>query len=371
MTSDGRRRAVPLLVKRLLLSLGAILLALLVLEGVFRLAGTDDPYPPPRSDVVIPLPGCTGKTVRFGFIPLARIRSTYPDNPRGYFDAGNAIDHDFNSVGWRDTEHAERKPKDTYRILGLGDSYLYGQGVRFEDVCLTRLARRLAATSPRGIQVEAINAGMSGYNTADERDLLLERGLAYNPDLVIVHFVPNDVERHLLLFSEKPQVEFWVQYLSTYMEADRLSEYSMFWGWARQRYLRKTQAQAYIETSLANYAEDSAKWEFCREALTDMKRTCDRWGFKLLIVIFPFLCDLGDDYPFRPIHDQVSAHARQIGTHVLDLREHFRRREAPELWVHRVDPHPNEIAHGLAADAILDYLEEHASEFPGLPLGEP
>jgi hypothetical protein len=367
MTANGHRRAVPLLAKRLLLSLGSVFFALLVLECALRLAGTD-PYPPPRSDVVIPLRGCRGKAVRLGFIPLARIRSTYPDNPRGYFDAGNTIDHDFNSVGWRDTEHAEEKPKNTYRILGLGDSYLYGQGVRFEDICLTRLARRLTAASTRGIKTEAINAGLSGYNTANERDLLLQRGLAYDPDLVIVHFVPNDVERNLLLFSDKAQVEFWVQYLSTYMEPDRLSKYSTLWGWARQRYLRHTRAQAYIEESLTNYAKDGAKWGFCREALTDIRRTCDRWGLKLLIVIFPFLCDLGDDYPFRSIHEQVDVHCRQTGTHVLDLLEHFRGRDGAELWVHRVDPHPNEIAHWLAADAILDYLEEHASEFPGLPL---
>ncbi|MHC4339593.1 MAG: SGNH/GDSL hydrolase family protein [Planctomycetota bacterium] len=364
-----RRRAFPLLAKRLLLSLSSVLFALLVLECVFRLVHTDDLYPPPRKDVFIPLPGCPLTYVDFGFVPLARIRSTYPDNPRGYFDGGNAIDHDFNTAGWRDTEHAEKKPQGTYRILGLGDSFLFGQGVRFEDICLTRLARRLAARSPPGSTVEAINTGVFGFNTANERSLLRERGRAYDPDLVIVHFVPNDVERQLVLSSERPQVNFWIQHLPTSMEPDWLSQHSKLWGWARQRYLSHTQAQGYIESSLANYAASSAKWEFCRAALTEIKQICEREDCRLLIVIFPFFYDLDDDYPFQPIHDDVIAHCTQTGMHVLDLLEHFRGCEGPELWVHRVDPHPNEIAHRIAAEAMLEYFEEHASEFPGLPLG--
>ena len=147
------------MVKRLLLSLCSTLLVLMVLEIVARLVCEDDLYPPPREDVASPLPGCRGQPVPFGFIPLARIRSVYPDDPRGYFDEGNVIDHDFNRAGWRDTEHTLAKPPNTYRILGLGDSYLFGQGVRFEDICLARRSLRptlrrcpsvrSGATSPR------------------------------------------------------------------------------------------------------------------------------------------------------------------------------------------------------------------------------
>jgi lysophospholipase L1-like esterase len=359
-----------LLVKRLLLSLCSTLLVLMVLEIVARLVCEDDLYPPPREDVASPLPGCRGQHVPFGFIPLARISSVYPDDPRGYFDEGNVINHDFNSAGWRDREHTLAKPPNTYRILGLGDSYLYGQGVRFEDICLTRLGGRMAAEGRPGISIEAINAGLSGMNTANERDLLLERGLRYDPDLVIVHFVLNDVEPKLMLFSERPQVEFWIQYLSTYQEPDWLSEYSTLWGWARQRYLLLTRSNAYIDSCLENYFEDGSKWEFCRDALSDITRICRERDIGLLVVIFPFLCDLDDDYPFRRIHDQVSTHCDSTGVQVLDLFETFRGRDAQDLWVHRVDPHPNETAHRLAAEAIFDFLEEQASHFPGLPLGK-
>jgi hypothetical protein len=180
------------LLPNVLLSVAALIVAIVAAEVACRVVSIGPEYWSPRRDVAEPRGSF--ERVPFGFVPHAVIRSVYPSNPRGYFDAGNSIDHEFNSVGWRDMEHALEKPANTYRVLGLGDSYLYGQGVRYSDICLTRLQQLLQATSPPGITVETINTGISGFNTENERDSLAARGLQYEPDLVIVHFVLNDIE---------------------------------------------------------------------------------------------------------------------------------------------------------------------------------
>ncbi len=66
------------------------------------------------------------------------------------------VDHTHNSVGWRDREHDLEKPNGTVRILGLGDSYLWGQGVHLEDTLLARLEDRLDLEMV-DVRVEAIN----------------------------------------------------------------------------------------------------------------------------------------------------------------------------------------------------------------------
>ena len=198
---------------------------------------------------------------------------------------------------------------------------------------------------------------MSAFNTANERDLLKSRGLQYHPDLVIVHFVLNDVEPDI--FKEGPKVEFFEDYLALYQQPDRLSEYSRLWGWLRQRYLRSVLGRTYIEQSLNSYRSDASKFRQCFEALQDIQHICRKNNISLLVVIFPFFYDLDGSYPFLPIHEQIRKACHDAGIPVLDLLPFYRRYHGPELWVHPVDQHPNEIAHEIAARAMYDYLSGH------------
>ena len=323
----------------------------------FRMIGLQGSYMPPRQDSTYAVEGSTA--TQYGFFPNAIIRSYYPDNPRGYFNNQNAIDHQFNSAGYRDIEHSIFKPASKYRILGLGDSYLYGQGVKFDDICLTKLGKILQKSLLN--QVEVINTGISGYNTGNERDLLINRGLNYKPDMVIVHFVLNDVEQDLS--KSGPKVEFFNDYLSIYQKCDTLSRYSYLWGWIRQQYLRNIIGKRYIEYCINNYQKDNTRFQRCWNDLLDIQRVCEENDIKLLVVIFPFFYNLNLNYPFQVIHDQLSKSCIAAKIPILDLLPYFKSYQGPELWVHPVDQHPNEIAHYIAAKAISEYLLRNKHKF--------
>lgn len=100
-----------------------------------------------------------------------------------------AIRH--NSAGFRDREHSFAKPKDTYRILGLGDSFTYGEGNNFEETYLYLLENMLNGRI--GKPVEIIKAGQCRYFPGLERRLLENYGIKYSPDLILIQFSPNDV----------------------------------------------------------------------------------------------------------------------------------------------------------------------------------
>lgn len=338
----------------------SILITLLVCEGVFRAAGISGQYLEHRVDTLIPREGGPFKRVPHGFVPHSIMRSKYDTDPRGYFDEGCILDHRFNSVGWRDTEYTREKASGTYRVLGLGDSYTFGQGVRHDELCITLLEGLLRERYAH-LNIETINAGMSAYNTVNERDLLRKKGLSFNPDLVIVHFVPNDLEDDV--FRKGPKVVFYTDYIDTYMSEDFLSRYSHLWSWLRQNYLRSTRGKAYIEDSLRIFRENDEKWMLCQYALKDIQRLCRDNGVHLLVAIYPFFYGLDGDNPFQPIHDLMNAYCKQEGIHLIDLLEHYRSFHGPELWVHPTDQHPNEIAHRIAAEAIAGYLIDHADDF--------
>lgn len=280
------------------LAVCSVLLALAAVELGFRLLDIGGDYRTPHVHELLREPDGPKLLSLLGHVPLATIRTTYDANPRGYFDDGNSIDHVFNSAGWRDVEHMLLKPPETYRILGLGDSYLYGQGVRFEDVCLTKLGEELNDAGLDG-SIEVINTGISAMNTGHHLDVLAHRGWHYDPDLVILFFVLNDVE--IDLEAPGPKVEFFRNYTSLYLQPDWLCDHSNLWSWGRQRYLRSFRARRYIEECLASYRDDAQKWQACKSALHRIAQFCHRADYKLLVVIFPFFHELDGKYPFQPI----------------------------------------------------------------------
>ncbi len=98
-----------------------------------------------------------------------------------------------NKLGFRGPEVEIAKPKDTYRILMLGDSVVFGWGVNDAVTFSRRLERSLNEhDDPRTFEV--INTGHLLYDTQQQLALLRSEGVALKPDLVILVYVVNDIE---------------------------------------------------------------------------------------------------------------------------------------------------------------------------------
>ena len=98
-----------------------------------------------------------------------------------------------NSQGLRDFEYTVRKQPETFRIVGLGDSSLFGWGVAVEDSTLKVLERRLNEQGG-GQKFEVLNFAVPTYNTAQEVEVFVSKCLDFDPDLVILSFNTNDYD---------------------------------------------------------------------------------------------------------------------------------------------------------------------------------
>jgi lysophospholipase L1-like esterase len=92
-----------------------------------------------------------------------------------------------NSHGLRGPERTIPKPAGVFRVALVGDSVVEGIGLGQEDTIASQLDRLLAGRS-----IEVINAGVRGYNTQAEVELLRLRVVPYEPDVTIVVFTRND-----------------------------------------------------------------------------------------------------------------------------------------------------------------------------------
>ena len=98
-----------------------------------------------------------------------------------------AFHRSHNSEGLRSTrEFSHAKRKEVKRLLMIGDSYFWGYGVDDRQVLSELLQER------GGEAVEVINGAVTGYGTDQELLWLINRGLRYQPDVVILGFYPGN-----------------------------------------------------------------------------------------------------------------------------------------------------------------------------------
>jgi hypothetical protein len=81
------------------------------------------------------------------------------------------------------------KPKETYRVLVVGDSMTEGVGVAQDETFSALLERRFLAKGP----IEFINGGLGGTGVFEYGRLFLSWGVAYQVDALLVAVFANDV----------------------------------------------------------------------------------------------------------------------------------------------------------------------------------
>jgi len=331
----------------LALTLATLLVLGLLLEGgarlVLRPPGPQNFTSVPTSIAMRPdFPGA-----RFVLRPGATAVHQFPSDPHGYFDPGATLTYHTNALGFRGPETTIEKPPGTFRVVGLGDSFTFGSGVRREDTFLAELERRLNA-GLSGRRFEVLNLGVMGYDTEEEVALLYFRGIRLDPDVVVLCFFLNDTGggRENDAFNPRPDeadMPFWRRH-------SRLADY-IATGIERRRGTQKL-----IRYYHGAFDDRSAGWVRARRAIHEAKRLTDRRGVPLVLMIFPELWELSEDHPFADIYAKVAAFARGEGIPTLDLLPAYGGHDGPELWVHPANQHPNAEAHRIAGDALYRFL---------------
>jgi lysophospholipase L1-like esterase len=253
------------------------------------------------------------------------------------------VDVSINRHGFRDGDYCLEKPRDTYRILMLGDSLTFGwgvaQGERFSDV----LQGMLNASGEADRKVQIVNTGVGNYNTAQEVAFFGARGRGWKPDMVIVNFFINDAEP-----TPTKQVR-WV-FRHSYLAR---------WAWGRFDLLQRRflAAPRYDEYYASLYQENQPGWLACQESIRRLVRMSREDGFALVLAILPELHSVEPQYMFRAVEQKIVERAHEAGVeHVVALSPCFQGHRPQSLWVSPDDAHPNAAGHRIIAEGLYAYL---------------
>ncbi|MEO8499651.1 MAG: SGNH/GDSL hydrolase family protein [Vicinamibacteria bacterium] len=294
-------------------------------------------------------------SLAFGLLGLevaVRLATPRPLPRNGYpVVRGGASFRPENSAHYRDIEHARPKPKGVHRAVFVGDSFTYGAGVLFDDTYAQRVARGLSAD--RGETWEAVVLAIPGIATDREARIVREEAFLYEPDMLFLGYVLNDAEVEGA--GERKRAEDWLDE-SHDPDAPRA-------GWRRSALLSLFVGRLYatrqnrerIRNYLSLYEDDQPGYKAVVKGLTEIATQAHEHKVPLIVAVFPLFGNpLDHTYPFGSIHKRLEALCRPLGVIYVDLLPYYLDLDWKLLVVEGgADEHPNEVAHRIAAQALL------------------
>ncbi|MDP8257395.1 MAG: SGNH/GDSL hydrolase family protein [Candidatus Alcyoniella australis] len=300
----------------------------------------------------------------------------------GAVDTWARVDVRINAKGLRGPELEYAKPVGVKRILYLGDSLTFGYGIRSYGYTFAYQVQRLLAQSP-DCRVQTINAGVDGYSPWQELIYLQREGLKYDPDLVVLGFVLNDVvEKYVLTRYGGTGVGF--QLMQSYVSlTDRLCNISGLMYFARRLSARirlgedvqrgaQQQQLLQIRDLIRNPNDPLVKkaWAETLANVDGIVRLCKEREIALLIVVFPFTIQFQDMQQMNEPQLRMIEYAGERGVPVIDMLPLLAQRaEQSGLTIDQLfldGCHPSHAGHRIVAEIIAQRLMDQ-----GLPAGCP
>jgi lysophospholipase L1-like esterase len=345
------------LARSLLLGLASLLVTTTLLEVAFRLLAV----PSDRHALLTAtqaLPPRPGSSVRLGHILRPSL------DPRIVFELFPRMSVTFLGVPLVTDEHGFRvwpgpgsASEPSVRIVGLGDSVMFGWGVSASTCYLSVLVDELRRTRPQ-VGWTALNTAVPGYNTVMEVQTLRVKALDPAPDLVLLNFVGNDLRLPNFVLARRSYLSLRRSFLLDFVrsrlqpgEGDLSPHLS---------YLPRQERPTDADRVPARF-RSLVGLEAFRRALDDLADLAALHGFEVVVLA----------HPEAPAFAREAAAERgftlvETGPRVRELamERGLSGDWEPPLALTSADPHPSVLGHELIARALLEALE--AADLPAL-----
>jgi lysophospholipase L1-like esterase len=246
------------------------------------------------------------------------VRSTHPlaiiiqpsEYPKVVYELQPNLDMEFgnrlvrtNQQGIReDREYPAARAPNSVRIVGIGDSGMFGWNMEQNDDYMTVMETNLN-NRHEGVLYEVLNMAVPGYNTQLEVETLRAKGLAYQPDVVIVGWCENDFSLPFFLLEKENYKRRDISFLYNllFKRTVTFTEVAPGFTLHDQREYDKNKVTPELMTGTDE--------EGVRTALKDLRQMSEKTGFKVLVFgpmgsLIRQLCDQ-EKIPYASTYDMI------------------------------------------------------------------
>lgn len=289
------------------------------------------------------------------------------------------IDQPFvtNSRGFRDHREVPLDKAGELRLLSLGDSMAVGLGVSGGDTYANQLEMLLGRRSD---SVRVINGAVGGYSIWQEIDLLKEKGIHAQPDIVLVSLYWNDLYiRPNPVIPLRPSqsgelLDADADANSKYFRAFKRSTLLLFlrerlnilrhkisptFDWVHQEMIFEGRSSPYLEQAYRDVAD----------SLEEFKALADTHDFVPIVVILPISAQVTRlDVPVH-LQQRITSIAKKLGLRTLDVLHPLQQAYATgsDIFIPWDNVHYSPHGHRVVAEAIEQYLFQEGLVLSSLP----
>jgi hypothetical protein len=268
----------------------------------------------------------------------------------------NALIAKNNPHGFVDIPRKLQKETGTTRIAVLGDSFIWGDGVDYDNIWSHKLEKLLSKSFPT---VELLSWGLYGWSTKDEYNFLTLEGIKYNIDYLIVGYVTNDPD-----FGNNPPLFMTWQYSSKLSLIRNMFPHSLEFLSSHlvhllEAALKKDYTYGYVNWENSLYTQDNlVKY---KNLLSKISIYCSNNDIQLLFVLTPNFCDnhhyLGH---FKNKYELIIPLLNETQIPYINLLpsvcNNFSKYSPYELAANKANGHPGPLVTSLYAEEVYNYL---------------
>jgi len=334
----------------LALSFAAVIVALVIGEVLLRFFYKEDILIFPRYIT----------DVQYGEFRIRRLR---PNTVFWQTSVDGSWEFVTNAQGFRNkTDFTYEKSPGVLRILSLGDSHTQGMEVRQEQTFSAVTERYLRG---EGTDAEVINAGVSGFSTAEALVFLENEGVKYHPDVVLLGFYGNDLVDNIkagifaltedgLVVKKKEHVPGadilnvinQISLLRWLSENSYIYSFAFnrVWYYAKKLLRGREMARLTTEYAIPVDQVDEYQLELMAKLIERMYIICRQHNIRLLILDIPVVSKVGEIRSSVPagLYETLKSNS-DFFIYSRDLLNEYR--NVAELHVPNGDKHISEFTH--------------------------
>lgn len=323
-----------------LLSLPVIIVTLLFLEGGLRVFG----YTPWYAN-------------RLAYIPSQNKEIIYELKP-GFNGLYAGVPISINSYGLRGREFPNQKTNSTFRVIVVGDSIAFGQGVRRGETLADQLEKQLQPYLD--LPVEVLNCGVPGYNTRQEYNRFMELVPFLKPQVVLLVYYHNDTDtpnfqvKDNVVVTAGDRTGFYGKFEMLMRKHSAL--YNLAWTrWQGIKNPTYTIIQ-YRKILTEKFDDDNPRWKISKSYLSKLISIAKDNSIRIIVIPFPELSGLDSEtYPFEEYIRKVCGVARENGVECLNVVPVLQHTDI-QMRVSSVEHHPSAEVYKKIAEMIVKML---------------
>lgn len=249
-----------------------------------------------------------------------------------------------NALGFRGPEFDLEESRDALRILVIGDSLTFGQGVAEEEMYTTLVEKELNERYP-GQRIMVINASNQGAGMKDEVNMFIDFYDVFKPHIVVFGFFYNDIKNSSLastMVSSRKWRSLWA--------FSKLLQHSL---------IVAGMFPDFYQDMKPRYEADHPDWHAFQDTLDTLVRFREeRGGFPIVMMYLDLITKVRSKYADF-LHDSkitLKNELQERGISFVDTYRALKDGGEKNYSLNRWDYHPNAKANEIYANVLVDYL---------------